>query len=161
MNGEIYDDLALEKMAKERFGVKFEIEKVYVRSIPAGRSANASVLLTTKNKLYVIVMGSAPLTLGDVRTIIRRMGLVADAFASPKSKPDYFTEIAEKKFRHTYPGRQNVTEADLRYYQSMAPYNPALVSISGIKDGTIRQFDSMADGGWRPTAKIQYKQIKL
>ena len=41
MNSDIYDDVVLEEIAKERFGVGLDIAKVYVRSVPAGRSANA------------------------------------------------------------------------------------------------------------------------
>lgn len=161
MNGEIYDDIQLEQIAKQRFGVSLQIEKVYARQIPVGYSAFATVFLTSKNKLHVIVVGQAALTLDDVRKVVRRMGLIADAYASPKGKPNYFDDIAINKFKATYPGRHNITDADLRFYRLMAPYNPALVSISGVKDGVIRQFDTDASGDWRPVAKIQYKSIKV
>lgn len=160
MNSEIFDDIAVEEMAKRYFGVSVDVAKVYARSIPAGRSAKASVFLTTKNKLYVIVSGSAPLTLGDVRKIILRMGLKAEAYCSPKGKPNYFDDIAIEKFRQVYPGRHNITDADLRFYRLMSPYNPALVSISQIVSGVINQFDTSAETGWRPSVKAQYAQIK-
>jgi len=160
MNSEVYDDVKLEAIAKDAFGVNFDIAKVYARSIPAGRSATASVFLTTKNKLYAIVDGSAPLTLGDVRKIIIRMGLKAEAYCSPIGHPHYFDDIAIEKFKQVYPGRHDITDADLRFYRMMAPYNPALVSISSISHGVIFQFDPNADTGWRPSVKAQYKLIK-
>ncbi len=159
MNSEIFDDIALEEIARDRFGVVLDIEKVYVRSVPAGRSAQASVFLTSKNKLYAIVTGSAPLTLGDVRKIILRMGMRAEAYCSPKGRSNYFHDIALEKFKSVYPGRRDVTEIDLRFYRLMAPYNPALVSISEITGGVIHQFDPEATTGWRPSAKATYKKI--
>ncbi len=160
MNSDIFDDLAIEHTTNEHFGVSVDIAKVYARGIPAGRSAHASVFLTTKNKLYVLVGGSAPLTLGDVRKIILRMGLKAEAYCSPKGQPHYFDDIAVEKFKSVYPGRHDITEIDLRFYRLMSPYNPALVSISEITHGVINQFDAEAATGWRPTAKAQYKLIK-
>ena len=160
MNNDIFHDLAIEELTKEYFGVKVDIEKVYVRDIPAGRNANASVFLTTKNKLYATVTGAAPLTLGDVRKIILRMGMKAEAYCSPVGQQNYFDDIANEKFKSIYPGRHDITEQDLRFYRLMAPYNPALVSIEAITHGVINQFDSTAETGWRPSMKAQYKQIK-
>lgn len=161
MNGEIYDDLEIEKIAKNRFGADFDIDKVYGRNIPVGRSVNASVFLTTKNKLYTLISGATPLTLGDVQKIIRRMGLVAEDYLPPKNKPNYFGQIAIEKFKNTYPGRHHISDDDLRFYRLMAPYSPALVNISAVRDGTIWQFDSMTQGSWRPAVKIQYRVIKM
>ncbi len=160
MNNDIFDDLAIEEMTKEQFGVSVDVAKVYARGIPAGRSAHASVFLTTKNKLYAIISGSAPLTLGDVRKIILRMGLRAEAYCSPKGSPHYFDDVALEKFKHVYPGRHDITETDLRFYRLMSPYNPALISISEITGGVINQFDPQATTGWRPSAKATYKLIK-
>lgn len=160
MNSEIFDDIALEEMAKNDFGVTLDITKVFVRGVPAGRSVQASVVLTTKNKLYALVSGSAPLTLGDIRKIILRMGLKAEAYCSPKGQPHYFDDIAVEKFKSVYPGRHDITDIDLRFYRLMAPYNPALVSISEITGGHINQFDPEATTGWRPSVKASYKIIQ-
>lgn len=161
MNGEIYDDLAIEKIAKERFGVVLEIDKVYVRNIPVAHSANASVFLTTKSKLYAFISGATPLMLGDVQKLIHRMGLVAEEYLPPKSNPNYFKDIALEKFKSTYPGRHHISDDDLRFYKQMAAYNPALVNISAVRDGVIWQFDSTSKGNWRPSSKIQYRNIKI
>jgi len=160
MNDEIYDDMTIEKLIKAQFGVSIDIEKVYARSVPAGRSAQATVLLTTKNKLYTLVTGSTPLTLGDVRKIILRMNLRASSYCAPAGRPGYFDEVAYERFKQVYPSRHNITETDVRFYRLMAPYNPALVAISEVIDDTIKQFDPSADTGWRPSAKANYRLIK-
>lgn len=160
MNADIYDDMAIESIALEHFGKRFDIEKVIVRSIPTTHTTTASVFLTTKNQLYALVHGRAPLTLGDVRKLIRRMGMEAEAYLPPAHRPKYFDDIATEKFKSVYPGRNNPTDADLRYYRLSAPYNPALVLISAVTDGNIRQFDPSDSTNWRVAAKFPYRRIK-
>jgi hypothetical protein len=159
MNADIYDDMAIEAIALEHFGKRFDIEKVIVRNVPTTHTTVASVFLTTKNQLYALIHGRAPLTLGDIRKIIKRMGMEAEAYLPPAHRPKYFDEIATEKFKATYPGRFNPSDADLRFYRLTAPYNPALVLISGVTDGVIRQFDSSDSSNWRVAAKYQYRRI--
>mgnify|MGYP000998781483 CR=1 FL=1 len=94
----------------------------------------------------------------DARAIARL--LRAEAYCAPKGRSNYFNDIALEKFKSVYPGRHDITDTDLRFYRLMAPYNPALVSISEITGGHINQFDPQAITGWRPSAKASYKQIK-
>ena len=160
MQADIYNDMAIEAIANEHFGKRFDIQQVVVRSIPTTHTTVASVFLTSKNQLYALVHGRAPLTLGDVRKIVKRMGLEAEAYLPPIHQPQYFDDIAVDKFKAVYPGRHDISDADLRYYRLSAPYNPALVLIGAVADGTIRQFDSSDSSNWRVAAKFQYRRIK-
>ena len=160
MNADIYDDMALEAIALEHFGKRFDIEQVVARSIPTTHTTTASVFMTTKNQLYALVHGRAPLTLGDVRKIVKRMGLEAEAYLPPAHRPTYFDDIAVQKFKSVYPGRKDISDADLRYYRLSAPYNPALVLIAAVTDGSVRQFDPSDSTNWRVAAKFPYRKIK-
>lgn len=160
MNADIYDDMALEAIALEHFGKRFDIEQVIARSIPTTHTTTASVFLTTKNQLYALVHGRAPLTLGDVRKIVKRMGLEAEAYLPPAHRPTYFDDIAIEKFKSVYPGRKDISDADLRFYRLSAPYNPALVLIAAVSDGVVRQFDPSDSTNWRVAAKFPYRKIK-
>lgn len=160
MNSDIYDDLAIEAMAKDKFGMSVDIKSVIVRSIPTGHTTQATVFLTTKNQLYCLISGAAVLTLGDVRTIIRRMGLAADSYLPPRNKPKYFHEEALERFRSIFPGRHDATDADLRYYRLLSPYNPGLVKIAEVPEGVIRQFDSSDSSNWRVAKRFQYRKIQ-
>jgi hypothetical protein len=160
MNSEIYDDIAIEETAREQFGVHFDIQQVIVRDAPTSHTTKASVFLTTKGQLYALINGRAPLTLGDVRKIVRRMGMTADAYIPPKHEPHYFDRVATEKFRDVFPGRSVVSDQDLLFYRLLAPYNPALVRIAGVDSGVIRQFDSADSSNWRVAAKFAYKRIK-
>lgn len=160
MQHEIYDDMALEQNAKKHFGLKFDIDHVVLRDAPVGRTVKASVFLTTKKQLYVYVDGQTRLTLGDVKKIITRMGMVAELFLPPKGRPQYFDEIGREKFREVFPARPHPGADDLMYYRTLAPYKPALVQVLEVKNGEIYQFDSDATGSWRPAVKFAYRRIK-
>lgn len=160
MSPEIYDDLALEQIAHEQFGVQLDIKQVIARNIPTSHTTKATVFLTTKRQLYVYISGRAPLGLGDVRKIVKRMSLVAEAYLPPHHEPRYFDRHAETKFRETFPGRTPVNDQDLHFYRLLAPYNPALVLINEVDGGVVKQFDSSDSSNWRVAAKFAYKRIK-
>lgn len=160
MNGEIYDDFALELAAKERFGIILEIDQVIVRGVSVSRTAEATVFLTSKKQLFVYISGRSKLLLGDMSKIIARMGLKAELFLPPAGQPDYFNAIGREKFKQVFPGRTHVSDDELRFYKTLAPYNPALVLISEVKNGEIYCYDSDTKGNWRSAARFTYRRIK-
>ena len=160
MNADIYDDLALEREAKEKFGLPVEVEQVILRSVSVSRGAKATVYLTKKKQLICYIHGPAKLLLSDVKKIVARMGLKVELFIPPKGRPHYFDEIGKERFKEVFPGRAHIAEADLLFYRTLAPYNPALLLIAEVKDGHIYQADSDARTGWRVGAKFAYRRIK-
>lgn len=160
MNESIYDDLALEEIAKQRFGLTLDIESVILRAAPVSRTSRATVYLTKKKQLYVFITGHSNLTLGDVKKIVGRMGLKPELYIPPKGRPRYFDEIGRAHFISIFPGRTIVSDDDLLYYRTLAPYNPALIQINEIPTGEIRQFDADAHTQWRVGAKFTYRRIK-
>lgn len=160
MKSQIYDDLAVEQIAKEQFGLRVDIDHVVVRSVPVSHTSTATVFLTTKKQLFAYITGQSRLTLGDIRKIVTRMGLVAELYLPPKGQPTYFDDIARDKFKAVYPGRFHPSADDLRYYRTLAPYNPALVQIQEIRNGEVYQFDTDSRHDWRLAAKFAYRRIK-
>lgn len=160
MNADVYDDMAIEEIAKARFGMVIDIDHVIVRSIPVSRVATATLFLTTKKQLLLYVSGTSKLLLADIKKIVSRMGLTAELYVPPKGQLDYFDEIGYEKFKAVFPGRSNPSKQDIQYYRTLASYNPALVQIAEVKAGEIRQFDTDAKGEWRVAAKFAYRRIK-
>ena len=160
MNDEIYDDMAIERICKDRFGVDVDIDQMIVRQVEVSRVATATVFLTKKKQLMVYVDGRSRLLLGDIKKIIARMGLKAELYFPPKHQPDYFDMVGREKFREVFPGRSVITDEDIIFYRTLAPYNPALVLINEVKNGEIYCYDSDAHGGWRVAAKFAYRRIK-
>lgn len=159
MNDQLYDDVALERQMKDRFGVSAEVESVIARRIPVGRSVEATLFLTTKKQLFLYVHGEARLLLSDVRKIVSRVGLHAELYMPPKGRPHYFDEVGTAKFQEIFPGRKAVNDQDIAFYKTLAPYSPALILIREVKNGVIYQYDSDARDGWRPHAKFSYRRI--
>jgi hypothetical protein len=160
MNDDIYDDLALERSAKQEFGVDIEIEKVIVRGISVGHSARATVLLSKKKQLYCYIYGHSKLVLNDVKKIAARMGIVVELYFPPKGRPTYFDDIGRERFSLVFPGRKEIHESDIVFYRTLAPYNPALLLVREIREGHIYQADSDARSGWRVATKFAYRRIK-
>ena len=156
----LYDDVALERIVHDTFGLTIDIDNVILRASDVSRTARATVLLSKKRQLLVYIEASSPLLLGDVKKIISRMGLKAELYMPPKGRPHYFDDIGRMKFSEVFPGRKVITDEDIVFYKTLAPYNPALVLISEVKKGEIYQFDADARGGWRVGAKFAYRRIR-
>ncbi len=160
MTNEIYDDVALERILAEKFGVHTEVGQVIARRISVGGGAYATVFLSNKKQLYCYVDGSARFVLGDIKKIAARIGIKPELFFPPKGRPNYFDEIGREKFKEVFPGRKDAHESDLVFYRTLAPYCPALILVNEVKDGTIYCADTDAVRGWRPAVKFAYRRIK-
>ncbi len=160
MNEDMYDDMALEQNAKQKFGLSVDIDHVIARSIPVSPTAHASVFLTTKKQLFVYIDGQARMTLADVKKTVSRMGLIAELFLPPKGQAQYFDEFGRDRFKEVFPGRSTPSPDDIIYYRTLAPYKPALVQIMEVREGVIRQYDRDSASGWRSAAQFAYRRIK-
>jgi len=160
MSNKMYDELALERSIKERFGVEIDVRQTIVAHSPVSRTAEATLFLTNKKQLYVYISGQSKFLLGDIKKLVSRMGLKAELYFPPKGRPLYFDEIGRSKFHEVFPGRSNVSNDDIIFYRTLSPYNPALVLISEVKNGEVYQFDTDASGQWRLAAKFTYRRIK-
>jgi hypothetical protein len=160
MSDKMYDELALERTIRSQFGVDIDVRQTIVSHVPISHTGDATLFLTTKKQLYVYVSGKSKFLLGDVKKIVSRMGLKAELYIPPKGRPHYFDEVGRAKFHDVFPGRSHVSDDDILFYRTLAPYNPALVLISEVRDGHVYQFDTDASSGWRVAVKFAYRRIK-
>ena len=160
MREEIFHDTTLERVAKEQFGLDIDIAQVVVRDVEVSRTATATLFLTKKKQLLLYISGHSRLLLSDVKKIAARMGLKAELFFPPKGQPDYFNDVGREKFREVFPGRGHISDEDIIFYRTLAPYNPALILISEVKNGEVRCYDSDTRGEWRVAARFAYRRIK-
>lgn len=154
------DELALSQAAKSGFGVSLEVGKLIAQDIPVNRAMRATVFLTKKKQLYCYLHGQGKLSLGEVQKTIARMGLKAEIYLPPKGQPTYFDDIGRAKFREVFPGRGHISDEDIIFYRTLAPYSPALVLISEVKDSVIYQYDDDTRDKWRPAVKFAYRRIR-
>ena len=160
MTPDMYDDIAIERTAKEKFGFAVEVDTIILNKAEVSRTAEATIFLTKKKQLMVYISAQSRLMLGDMQKIVSRMGLRAELYIPPKGTIDYFDEIGRAQFRAVFPGRGHVSEDDIRFYRTLAPYNPALILISEVKNGEIYKYDSDARGSWRVATKFAYRRIR-
>jgi hypothetical protein len=160
MRDGMYNELALERAVREYFGADIDVRQTIVCRIPVSPTAIATLFLTTKKQLYLYITAQSKITFGDVKKIVSRMGLKADLYIPPKNRPQYFNEVGSAKFHEVFPGRKHINEDDIAFYRTLAPYNPAFILISEIKNGEIYQFDSDSHTKWRVAAKFAYRRIK-
>ena len=160
MNKQTYNELALERVIKDKFGMSVDISTVILGGADVGRSARAVVFLTKKRQLLLYIDASSPMLLADVKKIVSRMGMRAEMFVPPRGQPFYFDDMGRSKFLEVFPGRKTITDEDIIFYRTLAPYNPALVLISEVKNGEIYQFDADSRNGWRIGAKFAYRRIR-
>lgn len=157
---DLYDDVALERILGDKFGVHTEVDMVIARKIPVSAAAHATLFLSAKKQLYCYIDGPSRLVLGDIKKIASRIGIKPELFFPPKGRPHYFDDIGAEKFKDVFPGRKDISEVDLLFYRTLAPYCPALILVSEVKDGTIYCADNDAVSGWRPSVKFAYRRIK-
>jgi len=160
MSDQMYDEIALERLIKDKFYIDIDIRQAIVFKIPVGLSAEATLFLTSKKQLYLFVSSQTKIIFSDVKKIVSKMGLRAENYIPPRSDQGYFNAVATAKFKEIFPGRANISEQDLIYYKTLAVYNPALVQISEVINGQIYQFDSDASGNWRPNKKFSYRRLR-
>jgi hypothetical protein len=160
MNSATYDDLALERVVKDKFGLDIDIDTVILQRADVSRTARATVFLTKKKQLLLYIEASSPLLFADVKKVVSRMGLKAEWYVPPKGQPHYFEDIGRAKFSEVFPGRKVITDEDIVFYKTLAPYNPALVMISEVRGGEVYQFDADSRGGWRLAVKFAYRRIR-
>lgn len=159
MNPGMYEDLAVEEIIRNQFGLEITLHKTLLSNIPVSHTMEATVFLNDKSQLYVFINGRSRLKFGDVKKIITRMGLKAEQYIPPHKDEKYFENIAMHHFKSTFPGRSTVSDADLGYYKTLAPYMPALVKVSEVSKGLIYQFDTDSPSLWRPALQYSYRKI--
>ena len=159
-NQALLDDLALERSVKDNFGVTLDVDSIVVRAISVGKAAHATLFLNSKKQLFCYIDGPARLLLSDVKKIASRVGLKVELYFPPVNQPTYFDEIGRQKFREVFPGRKDVNDSDIVFYRTLAPYCPALLLVSEVRDGIVYCADTDASSGWRPAVKFTYRRIK-
>ena len=160
MSDRTYEEISVERAIKERFGVDADIRQAIVFRVPVGPMAEATLFLTSKKQLFLYINGNSKLLFSDIKKIVFSMGLKAETYLPPKNRPDYFNEVGRAKFCEVFPGRKNISDEDIIFYRTLAPYNPALVLISEVKDGHIYRYDSDSNTKWRAAARFAYRRIK-
>jgi hypothetical protein len=156
---DIYSDIALEEACRKQFSVSVVLDEVIAERVTVGVASEATIFRTTNNIHYAYIASQSNLALADVKAIIRNMGAEADTFLPPHGDAEYFRRIGLKKFKAVFPGKHVTSADDTRYYETLAPYSPALVRLSKIK-GDIFEY-SIERRQWKKLIPYSYSKMNI
>ena len=115
----MHDERALAALIDDQFGLTIEIQSVVLPMSDVSRTAQATVVLDRTGELLAYITARAIMTLGDVKRLVRRMGLRPERFVPPKHQPNYFDDVATEKFQAVFPGMNVTSPDDLIYYRDV------------------------------------------
>ncbi len=158
MNSDFFTDLAVEASIRDNFSKRVDITRMIVRDVQVGPVAHASIFKIKGGGVYALIRSASEMTLGDVMKIARKMGIDADEYIPPASVESYFDDKAIEKFKQVFPGKPITnTSDDLRYYRTLVPYTPALMSIARIR-GELCEFKPETRE-WQVIKRLSYAKI--
>lgn len=149
----------IEKICWELFSVELKLKNILLNNAFTGNKSYTSVFQNDRNEIFALLTCEDVLSLADVKNIIKQMGMRPQFFLPPDGNENYFNIYAKKSFDMVFPGRKAATNQDLEFYQSFAPYSPALVRISKI-DGGIKNFDASWNK-WISAIDFSYYRVKV
>lgn len=142
------------------FHVYLPVKKLLFDDIETGPKSYA-VLFESGHDTYALIVareGSSQ-TLGDVRRIVKGMGLEAQRFFPPGADPQYFYQEGVQHFLNAFPGRKQWKKEDIRFYELLADYPVALVRIAAI-NGEVRRFNQ-AQNQWQAIFERHFRKIQV
>lgn len=146
-------------ICSQRFATDMPVKRIIISDVPTGTESFTTVFESDNQTIYALCTSKKSMTLADVRRIIHGMGMEADAYLPPAGNKNYFKDYGRRAFLAAYPARKISSDKEMAYYQTTAPYNPALVRIAKV-NGEIREYLAALQR-WQKTAKYSYRRIKI
>jgi len=149
----------LKKACKNYFGVDLNIQNIILYNAPTDDDSYTTVFKDDRSTIYALCLSDKPITLTNVKNIIRSMGMKADKYLPPNADNDYFLHFGQKLFQSVFPSLKLINDDETLYYQTLAPYSPALVKINKV-NGEIRQYDKIWQK-WQRALKLSYTRMQI
>ena len=148
------------ELIPQLFHVHLPVTRFLGEDIETGLHSYA-VLFESGNDTYALLIATpgTEQTLGDVMRIAKGMGITVQRFFPPEAEPLYFYQEGVKHFQKAYPARKQWTKEDIRFYQSMAAYSPALLRISSV-NGSVRRFN-VHSNEWQTAFEYRFRKIPI
>lgn len=149
----------IELVCNEQFATPLRVKRIVADALPTGTNIYTTIFSTTHHTMYALCTGDASMQYADVKSTMKSMGLEVEAFLPPYADTNYFKDFGLKKYQQYFPSRANITAEDTAFYETLAPYSPALVQIKRIK-GAINQYDEPTKK-WHVAVKYSYQRLKV
>jgi hypothetical protein len=149
----------LERICRDSFATDLAIKNILISNLSTGRGSRTTVFEADRHALYALCVGSQPLVLADIVRIITSTGIEAEDYVPPAGDRDYFKAFGRQAFLDMYPGRKAASDQEMEFYQTLAPYSPALVRIAKVR-GEIREYaPSMRE--WQLAKAFSYAKVRV
>jgi hypothetical protein len=152
---EVTTAIEIEHASRVHFSYDFKVKQIIANDLETLKGSRTTVFETTDHKILAFCTSEESLELGDVKHIIRGMGLEASYYLPPAQYHGYFINYGKQAFASAFPGRQITSNDNLSFYESLAPYNPALIKVHTIPDGVYGYIPAL--GKWYKAIDVTYK----
>lgn len=125
----------IRKYVSTNFKINLKIEKLIANKIELAEGTFLTIFKSFDGKLYGLLTAKNNLDLIDVKKIVKTSGIDTANYIPPQGDINYFIEYGRQRYQKHFPGKVKISTKDTEFYQTLAPYNPALFSINKIGDG--------------------------
>ncbi len=134
----------IHNLCKNYFKVSVDVKSILFEDVPIAKGAFATIFSTPDHRVYALCTSNTSLSLRDIQQIIKSMGFKSKGYYAPHGDKDYFRRLGREIFRNAYPARIKWTAEEESYYQTLAPYSPALIQLGGVSR-QIRRYNEMSN----------------
>ena len=156
---EVAEITEIERMCRDYFKTPLAVKKILISNVSTGNGSRVTIFEADRHILYALCIASKPLAFRDIKRIITGMGIEPALYLPPLGDGTYFQNYGREAFFGMYPGRKTASAAETGYYETLAPYSPALVRIAKIK-GEIREYASSIHE-WQRMRLFSYAKVEV
>ena len=149
----------VEKFCHDYFNVNLQIDKIILNNMPTSHNSNTTVFKTNNHAIYALCRSDDKINLADIKKIIKQMGMKAEKYLPPEANENYFLRYGQNVFKSVFPGRISGTPEETLFYQTLTPYNPALVRIGKV-NGEIRRYNNTYNK-WQTALEFSYLRMQV
>ena len=149
----------VEKFCHDYFNIDLQIDKIILNNMPTSHNSHTTVFTANHHAVYAFCRSDEQINLADIKKIIKQMGMKAEKYLPPEADEDYFLRYGQNVFQSVFPGRKSDSNDETLFYQTLTPYNPALVRIGKV-NGEIRQYNSIGNQ-WQPAIEFSYLRMQV
>jgi hypothetical protein len=160
---DLYDEASeiidIEQKCRDFFDLEVKAKRVIASNVQTGSRARTTIFEADQHTVYALCVGDETLVLRDVQRMAKGMGIEPEAYLPPHGNENYFAEFGQQAIRSMYPGRMTSAGLETNFYQTLAPYSPALVQIARI-NGEIREYHSPLQQ-WQKLQDCSYAKVQV
>lgn len=144
----------LQDISLQTFDVQLRVKDIVASDIPTSHGSYITLFQADHQTMYALCESDGPQDLNDVQRELKSMGIEAESYLPPHSDENYFLRFGRKAYLAAFPARIEALDDETAFYQTLTPYNPALVRIAKV-GGEIRRYNPIRHV-WQKDVEFSY-----